>query len=160
MATKNGSVLLDFSQTRCDGVFSQERYRIPDGSQVHPAIYRDKHLYININENINLRGRNKDGGLACIDADTGEIKWKTENTPNLNRGAITLADGKLYVFDGDTGELMLVNPTPEKFDVIAKFEALKPQGRSNNAWSPIVIADGRLIIRDHRQIICFDLRKK
>lgn len=137
-----------------------EKYRIPDGSQVHPAIYHDKYFYININENANLRGRNPDGGLACFDANNGELKWHTKNDPNLNRGAVTLADGKLYVFDGDTGELMLVNPTPEKFDLIAKFEALKPEGRSNNAWSPIVIADGRLIIRDHRQIVCFDLREK
>ena len=73
---------------------------------------------------------------------------------------VTLADGKLYVFDGDTGDLMLVNPTPQKFDLISKFVALQGKGRSNNAWSPIVISDGRLVIRDHRQIVCFDLRTK
>lgn len=153
---EDGSVLYEVSN---DGQLT-EKYRIPEGSQVHPAIYHDKHFYVNINENANLRGRNPNGGLACFDANNGELKWKTENAPNLNRGAITLADGKLYVFDGDTGELMLVNPNPEKFDPISKFEALKPQGRSNNAWSPIVISDGRLIIRDHQQIVCFDLREK
>lgn len=158
---EDGSVLYEVTVAAAEGAFGvREIYRIPQGSQIHPAIYHEGHFYFNINENANLRGRNKTGGLACIDANTGELKWKTENAPNLNRGAITLADGKLYIFDGDTGELMLVNPTPENFEVIERFEALKPQGRSNNAWSPIVISDGRLIIRDHRQIVCFDLRKK
>jgi outer membrane protein assembly factor BamB len=153
---EDGSVL--YEVTADDKVI--EKYRIAEGSQVHPAVYHEGHIYININENANLRGRNKQGGLACVEAKTGEVKWKTRSDPNLNRGAITLADGKLYVFDGDSGELLLVNPNPQRFDVIAKFEALEPQGRSNNAWSPIVISDGRLIIRDHQQIVCYDLRNK
>ncbi len=158
---EDGSALYEVTTAAAEDQFAvREIYRTPEGSQVHPAIYHDKHFYLNINENANLRGRNPDGGLACIDANTGEVKWKTENAPNLNRGALTLADGRLYVFDGDTGELMIVKPNPEKFELVAKFEALKPEGRSNNAWSPIVISDGRLIIRDHRQIVCFDLRKK
>ena len=158
---ENGSALYEVTVAAAGGEFGvREVYRTPQGSQVHPAIYHDKHFYVNINENANLRGRNKQGGLACFDANNGELKWKTENDPNLNRGAVTLADGKLFVFDGDTGELLLINPKPEKFDLVSKFEALKPQGRSNNAWSPIVISDGRLIIRDHRQIVCFDLREK
>ncbi|MBX2851173.1 MAG: PQQ-binding-like beta-propeller repeat protein [Phycisphaeraceae bacterium] len=158
---ENGSALYEVTTAAAEGEFEiRELYRTPEGSQVHPAIYHDKHFYVNINENANLRGRNKQGGLACFDANNGELKWKTQNEPNLNRGAVTLADGKLYVFDGDTGELMLVNANPDQFDVIAKFEALKPEGRSNNAWSPIVVSDGRLIIRDHRQIVCYDLREK
>jgi len=156
---ENGSVLLEVKAVG-GAVTFVERYRIPEGGQVHPAIYHDKHLYLNINENVNLRGRNKQGGLACIDPNNGELKWHTKNEPNLNRGATTLADGKLYAFDGDTGELLLINPSPEKFELIAKFESLKPQGNKNNAWSPIVISEGRLIIRDHRQIVCYDLRKK
>lgn len=171
---ENGTVSLDVTASRKllgDGFGNgqrsdeytftvREKYRIPEGSQVHPAVYLGGHLFMNINENANLRGRNKQGGLACIDAETGEIKWKTKNNPNLNRGATTLADGNLYVFDGDTGELMLINPDPNTFDMINKFTAIKPRGRSNNAWSPIVISDGRLIIRDHQQIVCFDLRKQ
>jgi outer membrane protein assembly factor BamB len=172
---ENGTVALEVSSTKLKGEgFDQARlggelefnvrelFRIPEGSQVHPAIYypQDGHLYININENANLRGRNLKGGLACIDANTGEIKWKTENNPNLNRGATTLADGKLYAFDGDTGELMLINPNPDKFEMISKVLSIEPKGRSNNAWSPIVISDGRLVIRDHQQIVCYDLRQK
>lgn len=157
---ENGSVLLSVEPDEKDGYISTELYRIPEGGQVHPAIRWEGLLFLNINENANLRGRNLDGGLACIDSATGEIRWKTENAPNLNRGALTLADDKLYAFDGDTGELMLIQPDQDAFKLISKFEALKPQGRSNNAWSPIVISDGRLIIRDHRQIVCFDLREK
>lgn len=158
---EDGSVLLEVTTAAAEGQFGvRELYRIPEGGQVHPAIYINKHLYLNINENANLRGRNLKGGLTCIDANTGEIKWKTQNDPNLDRGATTLAEGKLYAFDGNSGELLLIKPNPEKFELISKFVALKPKGNSNNAWSPIVISDGRLIIRDHRQIVCYDLRTK
>lgn len=156
---EDGSVLFEVKPT-AEGFEFEEIYSMPEGSQVHPPIYHDKHLYVNINENANLRGRDLQGGLACIDANTGEIKWKTGNAPNLNRGALAMADGKLYAFDGDAGELMLINLNPEKFEPIARFVALTPQGRSNNAWSPIVISDGRLVIRDHQQVVCYDLRDK
>lgn len=152
---EDGSILFEVSED----AKVVERYRIFEGAQIHPAIYFDKHLYANINDSSNLRGRNKTGGLACIDPQTGEVKWNTANEPNFNRGGLTLADGMLYAFDDDTGELMLIRPNPEKFELIAKFEAIKPRGRSNHAWSPIVISDGRLVIRDQQQIVCFDLRQ-
>lgn len=158
---ENGSVLLEVAiGAREDSFGVKELYRIPEGGQVHPAIYHDKHLYLNINENANLRGRNLDGGLACINANNGDVLWKTRNEPNLNRGATLLVDGKLLAFDGESGELLLINPNPKKFDLISKFVAIKPKGRSNNAWSPLVLSDGRLVVRDHQQIVCYDLRKK
>lgn len=166
---ENGTVAFDVKGSRKNaedgGIWLstwRERWRIPEGSQVHPPIFDPifGYLYMNINENANLRGRNKQGGLACISRTSGEIKWRTGNEPNLNRGALSYADGKLYAFDGDTGELILINPTPQKYDLISSFVAIRPKGRSNNAWSPIVISDGRLIVRDHRQVVCYDLRKK
>lgn len=155
---EDGSVLLEVRAAKT-GWLTSEVYRIPEGGQVHPAIYYEKNLYLNINENANLRGRNPDGGLACFDAQTGKLRWKTRNDPNLNRGATTLVDGKLLQFDGDTGELMLIKPRPDRFELVSRFEAIKPKGRSNNAWSPLVVSDGRLVVRDHRQVVCFDLRQ-
>ncbi|MEM1354467.1 MAG: PQQ-binding-like beta-propeller repeat protein [Planctomycetota bacterium] len=156
---ENGSVLFEVKPIAA-AIRIEEVYRIPEGGQVHPAIYYEKYLYLNINENANLlRGRNLQGGLACIDPQNGEVVWKTRNAPNLNRGATTLVDGKLLAFDGDTGELMLIDPGPERFRLISKFVALEGRGNSNNAWSPLVVSDGRLVVRDHRQVVCFDLRQ-
>ncbi|MEM6258700.1 MAG: PQQ-binding-like beta-propeller repeat protein [Planctomycetota bacterium] len=157
---ENGSVMLEVQKTAAGMLAARELYRIPEGGQVHPAIYHDKHLYLNINENANLFGRSRDGGLACIDANTGEVQWNTRNSPNLNRGATAFADGKLYAFNDDTGELLLINPNPNRFELVSKVLAIKPRGRKNEAWSPIVISDGRLVIRDHQQIVCYDLREK
>eukprot|EP00752_Nemacystus_decipiens_P013933 g12369.t1 len=154
---QQGSVLLEVTDAAAKGQTAiREVYRMEDGGQVHPPILVDGHLYLNTNENANLRGRNPDGGLACIVAKTGKIKWKTGNAPNLNRGAVTFADGKLYVYDDEAGELLLVNPSPEKFDLVSKFVAITPKRSKNEAWAPIVVSDGRVIIRDHQQIVCFD----
>ncbi|MFN3167238.1 MAG: PQQ-binding-like beta-propeller repeat protein [Phycisphaeraceae bacterium] len=157
---EDGSVLLTVRADGQGGYDVREAHRIPEGGQVHPAIYDDGLLFLNINENANLRGRNLQGGLACIDAATLDVRWRTRNQPNLNRGATLLVDGKLIAFDGDTGELLLIQPDRGGFKLLSRFEALPPKGRSNNAWSPLVVSDGRLVVRDHRQIVCYDLREK
>ena len=158
---EDGSLMLEVTAGEAEGQFNiKELYRIRPGGQVHPPLYHDGHFYMNMNENANLRGRNPDGGLSCIDAKTGELKWHTKNDPNLNHGAITLVDGKIIAFDGNSGEVLLIKPNPEKFEVISKFVAIKPKNSGNNAWAPVVVSNGRLIVRDHQQIVCYDLRQQ
>ncbi len=140
----------------------EEVFRMKRGSQIHPPVVFGDHLYMNINENAYLRGsRKSEGGLACIDAKSGDILWRTGTEPNLNRGALLRVDDKLLALDGDTGVLYLVEPNPRKFEVVSEFVALEPKStRENNAWAPMAIAGGLLIVRDQQEIKCFDLRAK
>ena len=86
--------------------------------------------------------------LSCIDVKTGEQKWKNGR---FGYGQVLLASGHLIVMS-DEGELVLVKATPEKFDEVARFTAL--EGR---CWNYPAIADGRLLVRNATQMVCYDI---
>ena len=91
-----------------------------------------------------------DSILACLDAATGDLKWKGGR---YGYGQVLLADGHLIVLTED-GDLVLVRATPEKHDEIARFSAL-----SGKTWNHPALAEGRLLVRNEQQMAAFDLRR-
>ena len=87
--------------------------------------------------------------LACIDAATGDLKWKAGR---YGYGQVVLASGHL-VITTDTGELVLVRATPEGHREIARLPAL--EGRT---WNHPALADGYLLIRNAAEMAAFDVR--
>jgi len=85
-----------------------------------------------------LRGANN--FWYCANRHTGEIMYK-DNA--ISAGAVIYADGKLYCYS-EKGEMALVNPTPEKFDVVSKFLVTTGTGQH---WTHPVIYKGVLYIR-------------
>lgn len=91
------------------------------------------------------------GILACIDAATGELKWKGGRYGN---GQTVLASGHLVITTGE-GEVVLVRATPEGHREVARVPAL--EGRT---WNHPAIADGFLLVRNGEQMAAFDLRPR
>jgi outer membrane protein assembly factor BamB len=89
--------------------------------------------------------------LACIDAATGDLKWKGGR---YGYGQVVLAGNDLIVL-GEDGDLALVRATPEQHREIARFRAI--DGRT---WNHPAIADGILLVRNLREMAAFDLRVK
>ena len=87
--------------------------------------------------------------LACIEASTGELKWKALR---YGYGQIMLAGHHLIVLTED-GELVLVRATPERHDEVARFQAIE-----GKTWNHPVITDGRLLVRNVREMAAFDIR--
>ena len=87
--------------------------------------------------------------LACIDAATGELKWKGGR---YGYGQIMLAGDQMIVLT-EEGQVALVKATPERFEEIARFEAIE-----GKTWNYPVIADGRLLVRNVREMAAFDIR--
>lgn len=92
-----------------------------------------------------------EGILTCVDVKTGERRWKGGR---YGYGQVILASGHLVVIT-DTGELVLVNASPDKHTELAKFSALE-----GKTWNYPAIADGRLLVRNQTQMACFDLSAK
>jgi outer membrane protein assembly factor BamB len=84
--------------------------------------------------------------LACLDANTGEQKWKGGR---YGYGQIMLAGDHLIVLTED-GEVVLVRATPERHQEVARFEALR-----GKTWNHPVIADGRLLVRNIQEMAAF-----
>ena len=87
--------------------------------------------------------------LACVDAETGELRWKGGR---YGYGHVVLADGHLIVL-AENGDLALVRAAPEQHEEIVRFPAL-----SGKTWNHPAIAGGYLLIRNLAEMAAFDLR--
>ena len=88
--------------------------------------------------------------LACIDASTGELKWKGGR---YGYGQVMLASGHLIVLTED-GELALVRADPGSHQEVARFPAIE-----GKTWNHPAMSDGVLLIRNIEEMAAFDLRK-
>jgi outer membrane protein assembly factor BamB len=91
------------------------------------------------------------GILVCIDAASGELKWKAGR---YGQGQVLLASGHL-VITSEEGEVVLVRATPAGHQEVARVSAV--DGRT---WNHPAIADGFLLARNGAQMAAFDLRPR
>lgn len=88
---------------------------------------------------------------------TGNIDWDERA---VGAASIAYADNRLYLH-GENGEVALVEPSPTGYHEKGRFTPPDQPTRKNQmekAWAYPVIADGRLYIRDHQMLWCYDLR--
>lgn len=96
-------------------------------------------------------------GMQCVDFATGNVKW--ENTA-LRASSMCYADGRLYLHseDGDAG---LVEPSPEGYRQKGRFTPPHSPPHSNameKAWAYPVVSHGKLYLRDHGALWCYDVQ--
>jgi hypothetical protein len=131
-------------QKAADGTFSvAELFKNVDfGAHTQPPILYKDHFYVpyTINE--------RSDGLVCMTMG-GQVKWKTGDEPPFNKGGAVLADGLLLSLDGNR-TLYLIEPDPSGFKPLASAVLLEP----GENWAPIALADGKLLIRDQKQMKC------
>jgi outer membrane protein assembly factor BamB len=96
---------------------------------------------------------NDKGNWACLKWDTGQTMY---DTPWINKGSIIFADNKLYCFEEKTGNVALVKPNPNKFDVISSFKVNKGSGMY---WAHPMINDGKLFIRHGTFLLVYNIKK-
>jgi outer membrane protein assembly factor BamB len=89
-----------------------------------------------------------EGILACVDAQTGERKWKGGR---YGYGQVVLASGHLIVTT-DAGEIALVKADPGAFTEVARFSALE-----GKTWNVPAISGGRLLVRNANEMACYNL---
>ena len=136
-----GSAMIKI-QKKDDGSYEAlELFKNPDfGSHTQPPILYKDHFYVQYTTN------ERSDGLVCMTMD-GQVKWKTGEEPLFSKGGAVLADGLLLATDGNT-KLYLIDPDPAAFKPLASAELLE----SANNWAPLALVDGRLLIRDHKQL--------
>jgi outer membrane protein assembly factor BamB len=103
------------------------------------SVYWQGHIY-GLDEDI----------LTCLDASTGERKWKDGR---YGYGQIVLASGCLIVLAGD-GQLALVDAKPDAWHERTRFPALR-----GKTWNHPALSEGRLFIRNMVEMGCFDLSR-
>jgi hypothetical protein len=96
-------------------------------------------------------------GLLCVEFATGNVKWDDRA---LGAASLCFADGRLYLH-GENGEVALVEATPEGYREKGRFappDQPKRLGPMEKAWVYPVVANGRLYLRDHQLLWCYDVK--
>lgn len=141
LPTKSGAVFLDLAPGD-DGVRFRKKW---DGRMDNcngGAVAVDGYIY----------GSGwDDTGWICYDVATGAQAYESRD---LARGAPTYADGRLYCL-GEDGTMALVRPGPKAFDIVSRFRLVEK--KCNDAWTHPVILDGRLYLRYHDRLTCYDI---
>ena len=93
-------------------------------------------------------------GWAALDIATGKPRATTRE---LAHGSVIAADGRLYCLS-ERGEMALVKPSADGFEFVSRFPLFRE--RKVDAWAQPVICDGRLYLRYHDALSCYDIRAK
>ena len=89
--------------------------------------------------------------MRCLDFKTGKIKWDERVT---SRQSLLLAEGHLLSMS-ERGTLTLLEANPDRYVVKAEL----PNILTYKTWAIPALVNGKLYIRDERQMLCLDLRK-
>lgn len=96
------------------------------------------------------------GQLICYRADNPtQIVWASGKTERFGLGPFFISDNKIIVLNDD-GVLSIIEASTREYRLLARASVL--QGR--DAWAPMALVSGRLILRDSQRMICLDLRAK
>jgi hypothetical protein len=87
-----------------------------------------------------------------IDWQTGKTRYELKD---LTTGPSIYADGRLYCLD-ERGTVALVKPDRNGMKIVSRFQ-LVPD-RVHDAWAHPVLLDGRLYLRYHDSLWCYDVR--
>ena len=98
----------------------------------------------------------RNGSFRCIDASTGDVKWDQPSFPVAH----TLAVGQQLLVLDHKGRLGLIDPSPEKFELVKTATVFKGETRAVPAYS-----NGRLFFRSNAisnvgKLIAIEVRQK
>ncbi len=96
--------------------------------------------------------RTKPGGyqMACLDLEGNEVWNSGEDKFGHGRGPYMIADGLLFLLDDD-GLLTMAEATPDGYKRLNQFQVFQ---HGVDAWGPMALAAGRLIVRDRTRMAC------
>jgi outer membrane protein assembly factor BamB len=101
----------------------------------------------------------KDGGpnrnqMVCVHpGDPSFMVWTSGPENRFGLGPYFIADGKLFILNDD-GTLIIVRPSIERYIQVDQYKIIE---EGHDAWAPFAIADGYLIMRDAKTMVCIDL---
>src|SRR5262249_41375757 len=90
-----------------------------------------------------------DGVFACVDLKDGSLHWK-EGHYGHGQGLLV---GDLYVMMSESGDLVLLRPSHEAPNEIARFHVF-----DTKTWNPIALSGDLLLVRNDQEAACLRLK--
>ncbi len=145
----NGGGLAKLSKSD-DGSFQAEEVYFTNRMKNHHGgmILHEGSLY-------GANGGNSGGYLACLNYESGEVLWdERRNGRRVAKGSVAFADDRLY-FRTEDGIMLLIEPSTAEYLERGRFE--QPERSGKPTWAHPVIANGKLYLRDHDMLYCYDI---
>ena len=86
-----------------------------------------------------------DGILECVELETGERQWKRRR---YRQGQLLLV-GKHLLITAESGEVVLVLASPEKFEELASLPVI-----GDVSWNTAALSGDRLLVRNSDEVAC------
>jgi len=99
-------------------------------------------------------------GFVCQNLKSGEIVWR-ERISEVIKGATLAVNDRLILLNERDGLIVVVAASPDGWKEFGRMEIperSKVQTRDNMVWTHPVVANGKLYVRDHDLLFCFDLK--
>ncbi len=88
--------------------------------------------------------------LICVSPeDVTKIIWSSGKEGRFGLGPYLIADNKMFVLSDD-GTLTMLKPDAKKYIQLAQKKLFD----GSDAWAPMALADGRLLLRDSKTMYC------
>jgi outer membrane protein assembly factor BamB len=122
-----------------------------EGKAVAEELWRTREMKNHFSSSVlhegNLYGFD-DKTLKCIDAGSGEPKWRKRG---FGHGTLLLADGHFVVL-GDHGQLALIEANPAEYVERGSMEV-----SAGKTWTMPTLWGGRLYVRDENELVVVDV---
>ncbi len=94
--------------------------------------------------------------LVCVHPDNfNEVVWSSGSETRFGLGPYMLADNKLFILNDD-GTLVIARPSTRAYEELDRYQVID----GHDAWGPLAVADGYMVLRDAKTMICLDLAVK
>ncbi len=100
-------------------------------------------------------GAERNQMVCSKQGDCTKMEWTSGKSDRFGLGPYIIADGKFFILNDD-GTLTIAKVNAQKFVPLDKKRIIEGQ----DAWGPFAIADGMLLMRDSKQMLCIDIHAK
>jgi len=88
--------------------------------------------------------------LHCIETKTGKELWSRQKVGKYHASLLRTGDDKLLMME-EAGELVLLDPGAKEYRELARSKV------SGETWAHPALANGKLYVRDGKELICLQL---
>ena len=131
-----------------------QKYKPAQGmaSEQQTPIYRNGYVF-----NIQTKdaGTTRNQFVCCLPDNFQKILWTSSTEERFGLGPYIIADNKFFIVN-DESEMTIARFSTSGFEVLDKAKITD----GVDSWGPIALADGYMVMRDSRKMVCLDMRSE